>query len=174
SYIIHVNDGCWVVDCGDYPALKPHINLPVKGVLLTHGHFDHICGLNELLTEYPFTKVYTNLIGFEMLLDARKNLSYYHDSDFKLLNFSLIQTVNDRDRIYLGDDFFAEAVFTPGHNPSCITWIVDDYIFTGDSFIPGTKIITKLPGGNKKDAEESLHTIIKFSKGMKICPGHYI
>lgn len=174
SYIIRINEECWLVDCGDYSALIGHLTTPVKGILLTHGHFDHIRGLNELLIDHPLAKVYTNRVGREMLMDARKNLSHYHDSDFTIGNPSLIEIVNDRDMVYLGDKRFAQAVYTPGHNPSCITWIIDDSLFTGDSFIPGIKTVTKLPGGNKQDNIQSLDIIKNFSIGRKIHPGHKI
>ena len=174
SYIIQIEDGCWIVDCGDYPALIPHIKSPVKGVLLTHGHFDHIRGINELLFDFPRPKVFTNETGREMLKDSRKNLSYYQALDFSIENSSSIEIVEDRKNVYLEDNTFAQPIYTPGHHQSCITWIIDNSIFTGDSFIPGTSTVTKLPGGNIVDNIRSLDMIYKLSVGRKIYPGHKI
>ena len=50
------------------------------GVILTHAHFDHIYGLPELLKQYPNCKIYTNESGRETLANAKKNMSFYHES----------------------------------------------------------------------------------------------
>lgn len=144
----------------------------VEAVLLTHAHFDHIYGLDKVLELNPNAKVYTNDVGRDMLLNAQKNLSRYHESDFVFDHPSQIVIVNDGDEIQLEDSHVAKAVFTSGHNPSCITWIIDDAIFTGDSFIPGVKTVTNLPKGNKAQAIESEQLILKLSEGKIIYPGH--
>lgn len=174
SYIIQDEIKCWIVDCGDYPALKTHLKVPIEAILLTHGHFDHIKGLNELLDHYPTVRIYTNEFGKEMLINPKKNLSHYHESDFSLKIPSCINLIRDRQEVKLGNNISAIPVFTPGHNPSCITWIIDNAIFTGDSYIPECKIVTNLPDGNKKDAYESIRLIKELSLGRVIYPGHNI
>lgn len=146
----------------------------VDSVLLTHAHFDHIYGLNELFRISPDAKVYTNEVGKDMLLNARKNLSFYHETPFVFERPESIITVNDHDEINLGNGLKAQAIFTPGHNPSCITWIVGNAIFTGDSYIPGIKTVTNLPGGNKFQALKSEELIKHLATGRTIYPGHAI
>lgn len=146
----------------------------VNHVLLTHAHFDHIYGLNELLKLSPQALVYTNKIGYDMLLDAKKNMSYYHDTPFIFNNPEQICIVNHLDKIFIGNQIFAEAHYTPGHNPSCITWVIDDMTFTGDSLIPDAKTITNLPGGNRKEAVVSEEYIKKLVVNKLIYPGHKI
>lgn len=146
----------------------------VSAVLLTHAHFDHIYGLNRLLEINPKATVYTNEHGRKMLLDDKLNMSRYHEIPFVFNYPERIATVKDGDEIRLEDDLMAKAIFTPGHNPSCITWIIDDNLFTGDSYIPDVKTVTNLPGGNKKYAQESETLIIKLAKGRTIYPGHKV
>lgn len=146
----------------------------IKYVLLTHAHFDHIYGLNELSLVSPQISVFTNQYGKDMLLDAKKNLSLYHEKDFIYEHPENIIVVENEDDIFLGNDMTAKAIFTPGHNPSCITWVVDDMIFTGDSYIPGIKTVTNLPGGDKKAAVESEKLILQLAQGRIIYPGHKI
>ena len=165
SYII---DHIIFVDPGDKWEFEG-----VKTVLLTHGHFDHIYGLNELLKVSPQAIVYTNQAGKEMLLDARKNMSFYQGEPFVFELPECIRIVEDGEEIDLGDGVMAKAVFTPGHNPSCITWIIEDAIFTGDAFIPGIKTITNLPGGDKAAAKLSEELIKKLAEGKNIYPGHH-
>ena len=144
----------------------------VSAVLLTHAHFDHIYGLNRVIELNPAVKVYTNETGRDILMNARKNLSFYHETPFVISNPSQIVIIEEGVEISIGKVVTAKAFFTPGHNPSCITWLINDSLFTGDSFIPGIKTVTNLPGGNKYQAEESLALIKKLSIGKAIYPGH--
>lgn len=146
----------------------------VNAVLLTHAHFDHIYGLNRVIELNPNARIYTNESGREMLLNARKNLSFYHETPFSVSNQAHIVTVNDSEDIEIEEKFKVRAVFTPGHNPSCITWIIDNLILTGDSFIPGYKVITKLPEGDKLQSLVSMKIIEELAKGRIIYPGHKV
>lgn len=167
SYIINHHI---IIDPGD---IKPYYN-KIDTVLLTHAHFDHIYGLNDLFSLAPQAKVYTNIAGKEMLLDAKKNLSFYHEKPFVFDHKESIVTIEDKEKIILGDDLAVTAIFTPGHNPSCITWIVGDALFTGDAYIPGIKTVTNLPEGNKLQAQQSIEIIKDLSKGRCVYPGHKI
>ena len=60
------------------------------------------------------------------------------------------------DEVMLFENTTLKAIATPGHNPSCLCFEVGEYLFTGDSYIPGTKVVTNLPGGNKELAKESI------------------
>lgn len=146
----------------------------VSIVFLTHAHFDHIYGLNRVIELNPNVRIYTNESGREMLLNSRKNLSLYHESLFVISATSHIVTVEDDEEIEIGDGLTAKAIFTPGHNPSCITWLIGDSLFTGDSYIPRLKTVTNLPGGNKKYAEQSIELIKTLAVGRIIYPGHKV
>lgn len=146
----------------------------ISKVLLTHAHFDHIYGLNDVLKISPYVNVFTNEFGKAMLLNARKNLSFYHETPFVFEYPECIVVVEDGDVIDLGSGQIAKAVFTSGHNPSCITWIIGDAIFTGDSYIPGIKTVTNLPGGNKIKTIESENLIKHLAIGKTIYPGHCV
>lgn len=166
-------DDCWLVDIGDYErAVKA---LPkgktVKGLLLTHSHFDHIYGINELCKTYPQCVVYASKYDSEALMDDRKNLSRYHEHPIVFEGKRLV-VVGEGDEIPLMGEHKIKVVATPGHEPGCLTFYSDDYIFTGDSYIPGVKVVTKLPGGNRTLATKSVEKILRLAKGKKICPGH--
>ena len=166
----------WLVDAGDIQSIIAGIpsNSLVCGVFLTHAHFDHIYGLNDLLKQFPDALVYTNECGKEGLLNARKNMSFYHETPFVFEYPENIRIVNDGDEIELSEGLKAQVVSTPGHHPSCLSYIIDDAIFTGDSYIPGTKVVTNLPRGDKRQAQESLEKIMQLSKTLTVYPGHYI
>ncbi len=176
TYVIDDSSGnTIIIDCGDIEPLLPLLNSKMYlVVLLTHAHFDHIYGLNELLKHFPDTLVYTNVCGKETLLDARKNMSLYHETPFVFEYPDNIRVVNDGDEIELSDGLKAKVMETPGHHPSCLTYIIGDAIFTGDSYIPGTKVVTNLPKGNKKQAQESFDKIMQLAEERTVYPGHYI
>lgn len=176
TYVIDNGESvCWLIDCGDNEPLLPLLKgKRLKGVLLTHSHFDHIYGLNELLKRFPETLIYTNESGKEALLDERKNMSLYHETPFVFEFPENIRIVKDGDEIEISGGIKAKVMATPGHHPSCLTYIIGDAIFTGDSYIPGTKVVTNLPKGDKRLAQESLDKIIQLAKECKIYPGHDI
>ena len=78
----------------------------------------------------------------------------------------------DSDNIEIYPGIFLTAYETPGHCPSCLTYVLNNWVFTGDSFIFRVKVVTKLPKGDRFLAKESLEKIMSFSQGKMICPGH--
>ena len=173
------HSGAWLVDCGDVEPLLPLIGDTLLGVLLTHEHFDHIYGLNELLRHFPNVPIYTNERGREGLLSDRLNFSKYHDGSFVFEHPQNVRLVSDGQRIDLFDGVTARAWFTPGHSPACITWHVpltqdSGALFTGDSYIPGIKTVTTVPRADKELAASNTLAIIRFASSAHadIYPGH--
>jgi len=169
----------WLVDCGDVAPLVDLLtsmgggSFKIKGVLLTHAHYDHIYGLPKLTELFPDVRVYTNEYGKVMLADERKNMSRYHEDPINYESDNIL-VCEDGDKVELFEDVTAVAYFTPGHNPSCITYEVGAYLFTGDSYIPGVKVVTNLPGGDKTLATLSLEKILRLAKGTILYPGHVV
>lgn len=163
----------WLVDVGDFDKVVDILpeNANLKGVFLTHSHFDHIYGLNEMCKYFPDSIVYTSEYGKEAICSEKKNFSFYHESPMAYKGENVI-ILKDNDKVQLWNDIFMDVVATPGHCPSCLTYITGRYIFTGDSYIPDVPLVTKLPKGNKKLGAESLVKILKLANGKNICAGH--
>ena len=162
----------WLVDCGDIEKVWERIGpRPVAGLLLTHAHFDHIYGIPALLERFPACRVVTNEAGKVALGNAKANLSRYQDAWIEVAPEGLL-VVREGDSVALFDGVEAAVYETPGHHPSCLTFAADEYLFTGDAYIPGEKVITNLPGGNKLLAAESVERILALSQNKTICPGH--
>ncbi len=174
SYVLSSNHCSWLVDCGDVDRILPLVDGPLCGVLLTHAHFDHIYGLNRLHAVLPDVPVYTNQQGSDGLLNDKINLSRYHENPFVMDNPGMIRVIEDGETIRVFDNVSVRAVFTPGHCPSCVTWVTDDAVFTGDSFIPGVKTVTILPHADKALASQSEQLIQELLDHRTIYPGHEI
>lgn len=164
----------WLVDVGDLDPLLPMIgNRTLKGVLLSHIHYDHIYGLPELLRRFPDMMVFTNDFGRFALADDRVNMSKYHEDPINLISDRIAVCV-DGARISLTEGLEAVVHHTPGHNPSCLTYEIGDYLFTGDSYIPGVAVVTTLPNADKSVAAESVLRIQALAKNKTVFPGHEI
>lgn len=172
SYILTHAGRSWLVDCGDVDQIVPLIEGTLCGILLTHGHFDHIYGLNQLLNLYPDVPVYTNDSGLEALFNDKLNFSKFYGNTLQLQPVNNIRILHDGDEFELFDGVNVKAVFTPGHSPCCVTWMLDDMIFTGDSYIPGVKTVTNLPHCDKKQAACSEAIIKQLSEHRTVYPGH--
>lgn len=165
---------CWLVDCGDIEKVVEQ-GFKVKGVLLTHCHFDHIYGINKLVDFYPNVEIYTNEEGMKGLINPRINFSKYHDEveDFACLFPENIKLITREGGLTLYKDFKVEVLLTPGHDSSCISYIIGNKLFTGDAYIPGIKPVTIFPRSNKEQAAESLLQLQQYERnGYMICPGH--
>ena len=165
---------CWAVDCGDViPFLKliREQKKALKGIFITHTHFDHIYGLNEVMEEFPDCIVYTSAHGKEGLYSDKLNFSRYHGTSF-LFQYKNIQILKEGDEIDLFPAVKMEVWETPGHDWSCLTYKMGDLLFTGDSYIPGLKVVASFPRSDKRQAGESVTRILRASECCYIYPGH--
>ena len=58
TYLIHSDNSqdLYIVDCGDVQPIINYVHkyeLTLRGIFLTHTHFDHIYGLNEVVSAFP-------------------------------------------------------------------------------------------------------------------------
>lgn len=168
-----------IVDCGDAMPIIDFIRqngLHLECILLTHSHFDHIYGLNEVLEQYPETTVYTSSKGKLGLCDTRLNLSQYsvEHKPFRLLYKDNVSVLQEGDCIsFAGEQI--RVISTPGHDWSCLSYIVDGMVFTGDSYISGINVVVSWPKSNKTEARTSLQRLKELEQsGLMICPGHAV
>lgn len=179
TYILS-KEGCnkaWLMDIGDVEPVFEYLktkHLVVEGVFLTHAHFDHIYGLVALVNQYPNCTVYVTEYTKQALASDKLNMSRYHGNR---INYDKenISVVHEGESMTLFENE-PQMVFyeTPGHNPGCLTMVLGDNIFTGDAYIPGVEVNTKLPFADKGLAEQSKDIILKLAKGKKVFSGHKI
>lgn len=175
SFLLEIagTKNAWLFDIGDSESLLSTISsYEIKGLFLTHSHFDHIFNIKRLQDEHPECVIFGSQKCIEWLNDDRRNLSFYYENP---LNFkpSKYTIVLDGDIIELADRITVRAYHTPGHTEDCMTYNWGNFLITGDSYIPNVPPVTKLKGGNKEQYEQSLNLIKSLiNKDTILLPGH--
>ena len=178
TYVIFSTDSenIWVVDPGDFTQVELWMNqngkVGIAGVLITHAHFDHIYGANELYEKFPSTTFYVcNQIGIDILYDAKKNGSKYTEAPFVMNNRAKVNTITPE--MNLWDNCIIHNYFTPGHSEDSMCILLGDILFTGDTLIKDIRTVTKLKGGSVDKLQESINWIETLKgKGIVIYGGH--
>ena len=176
TYIISesTSNWVWLIDVGDIEGVFNSLsnNSIIKGVFITHPHYDHIYGINKLIESFPDCIVFTSEEGKRGLSSSKLNLSFYHEEPI-VYDGSNIIILSESDKIELYQNTYLETLETPGHNVGCLTFKIENYIFTGDSYIPNVEVVTKLKGGDREASKKSLQKIMANISGKTIiCPGH--
>lgn len=169
------SDSVFVIDPGDSIPIIQWItenNKILRCILITHAHFDHIYGINALSEKYPNVEVYASKYAKEGMLSSKINRSYYTDNPF-VVKCNNINIIAEADIIQLTESHYTNVIYTPGHNHDCLSFVIENNIFTGDAFIPGIKVHTKSKNSDKNLAEASIKRIIEqFRDDTMIWPGH--
>lgn len=179
TYILYKegDHNAWLVDMGDIEPvvdfLQEHI-LNIKGVFLTHGHFDHIYGLNALVEAFPHCKVYVTEYTKQAIASDKLNMSRYNETPFTYTGDNVV-VVKEGETLSLFEHEPPMAFYeTPGHNPGCLTMTIGDLIFTGDAYIPGVGANTTVPHSDKVLAKQSMDKILKLAEGRTVLAGHRV
>ncbi len=165
---------CYLIDIGNSEGILEALeqNQKISAIFLTHAHYDHICGINEILQKFPDCLVYCSGYTADALADSKLNLSFYHKTPVSFQGEN-VKVINAHDVINLFANVKLEVLETPGHNAGSLSFIIDNALFTGDSLIPEFSIVTKLKSGNKLQAVESILRIKSHSTiTTTIFPGH--
>lgn len=159
--------------------------LQIEMAILTHEHYDHICGLNELREEYIFEVLASSKCSQgiqDIISNKSRNFGVYlhflgkNYTEFKNTKYVCSKadiTFNDKYSFVWNSHEF-NLFETPGHSEGSICIMIDNkYLFTGDSLIYKSDTITRTRGGSDKDFEEiTLPFFKKLDKNIKVFPGH--
>ena len=138
----------------------------VKAILLTHGHFDHCMGLEEVY-KAPHAPVYMSHKDLNLDLgSASFGLDWELDPPEDDTHF-----VSEGDEIECGDMTFT-VLETPGHTPGGLSFIIEDCLFTGDTLFRGSCGRYDFPGSSALELGHSLEKLRDLEGDYEVFPGH--
>lgn len=144
--------------------------LTLKAILLTHGHFDHITGMKDLLKRFP-VKVYAGREEEELL-----NTPSWNYSGTTGLNIMAKADVwlEDLENLAFGD-LECKVIATPGHTKGCVCYYFEkeSVLFSGDTLFFESIGRTDLPTGDSRMILQSLNSkLMLISDDVCVYPGH--
>lgn len=159
--------------------LIDHINkigVTIKAILITHGHYDHIDGLEEICSYFPKANVYINADEIDVLTTPKLNLSQFReDESNKILKFRPKHLIE----LYDGEEFEEcgfkiRMIATPFHTKGSACYLIasEQMLFSGDTLFYTTIGRTDLPTGSSRTVESSLKKLIDLKEDYRVYPGH--
>ncbi|WP_244878878.1 MBL fold metallo-hydrolase [Paenibacillus lautus] len=146
-------DPSWELDT--ILAKLKDLNADVRGIMLTHSHYDHI-NLTSVLTEIYECDVFMSSVEIE-------------EYGFNCPN---LIGLSDEETIQFGETIVT-CMLTPGHTSGSMCFLLDDCMFTGDTlFIEGCGGCN-FKGGSAEAMFDSIQKIKSFAAPeMRVFPGH--
>jgi len=185
-YILRSSDkatDCLLIDTGldsrELLAFLERNKLTPKALIITHGHIDHIAGVEMLRAKYPDIIVYIHKLDAETLTDPTSNLSFMLDSADSQADRSFSTEKAD----YLADEpevieaagIKLKVLHTPGHTPGgmCLYAEKENAVFVGDTLFADSVGRTDFPGGNMRQLIEGIKTkLLTLPDDTVVYPGH--
>ena len=172
--LIDDNKQCVVIDPAKaYDGLVNYIKkneLTLKGILLTHGHVDHIRGVDVLVDAFN-VPVYIGFYDLDKLTDTYSNCSEFLGE--KVIVKAKAETVADKDVLKLISEDI-NVIYTPFHTAGGVCFYLKDsnVLFTGDFIIPHGIGRCDLPTAKPHELGNSMKKIVSLPKSVKIYGGH--
>ena len=139
----------------------------IAAILLTHGHFDHIGAVADLLEQD--TQLVIHRDDAAILGDPQTNVSWMIGRAITCPSANLL--VEEGDPVEAAGMAF-RVLHTPGHTPGSVCYHIGEHLFTGDTLFDGGYGRTDLPGGSAAELASSLHRLYPLAHCNTIYPGH--
>ena len=172
-----INDSkeCIVIDFGKEDEqvvnyIKEN-NLKLEAVLLTHGHFDHIKGVDYLLNNFS-VPVYIHELDKEFLTDVRLNGSNRFSRKDVVVNAKPILLKDGQVLKLIGSDI--KVIHTPFHTRGSVCFYIEkeNILFSGDTLFLSSIGRTDFPTAQPELVPSSLAKLMSLKDDTKVYTGH--
>jgi hydroxyacylglutathione hydrolase len=139
-------------------------------ILNTHAHYDHVGAVAELMDLYqaPFY-----LHGADLKLLKRANLyRMLFESHEPIWIPTMTHDLSSFPATFQVGPFSIQWLATPGHTDGSICFLLDGFLFSGDTLMRGTLGRTDLPGGDGNRIRASVRTLMALPPETIVCGGH--
>ena len=133
-------------------GLIQELELNLKFIMETHIHADHITSACPLKKTFPLAKI---VIGIE-------NIDAEACADI-MVGEGHILPIGEHEIV---------AIETPGHTPGCMSYLVDNKVFTGDSLLIRSTGRCDFQGGTASTLYHSIHKLFTLPDSTLVYPGH--
>ena len=134
----------------DYIGILKELDLKLVKVIDTHIHADHITGASKLKQVTNCTTI----MGEHTPADT---------VEIKVKDSEIIDI----------DNLKIRSMYTPGHTSDSYSFLLDNYLFTGDTLLINGTGRTDFQNGSSKDAYNSLfNNLLKLPEETLVYPGH--
>lgn len=151
-------------------ALIDGLRLRIPFVLDTHVHADHLTGLARVRDRYGAQTA----IGARVTTIQAFFADVYGLGDAFEPDGSQFDVLLEDERILDAGPFSIRALYTPGHTPACMSYLIEDALFAGDTlFEPdyGTARCD-FPHGSAGDLYDSIQRLYALPESTRVFPGH--
>ena len=173
SYYVTYNDKGYLIDAPDGIG-KWIRELKTEGysldfILLTHGHFDHVMGLEEVLSIFPDAEVYIAAEDENLVQEGNKEI---------LSSFGIPLSLYSIPSPFVYHDYSSsigpfKVIKTPGHTKGgvCLYMEEENILFSGDTLFEDGEGRTDL-GGDWIELVQSLKNLALLPENTTVFPGH--
>ena len=165
---------CLIIDPGyEADKIEAYVQkkqLHVAGILLTHGHFDHITAADEVRKKFQ-TKIYASGKEKELMADPRMNVSVMMGESVSLKADVWLEDGQELEM--LGETM--RCILTPGHTGGgmCFYFPRACMLFSGDTLFQESVGRTDFPTGSSRELVRSVREkLLVLPEAVRVYPGH--
>ena len=166
----------WVIDCGFEPeeltGYLTNNDWDLEKILLSHGHLDHVAGLDKLKAAYPEAKIYAHALEKDFGSNPDINLAAPMGLQISAPPTDII--------LYGGEEIdsgelHCTVIHTPGHSPGGLGFYFNKqgFLFCGDTLFQNSIGRYDFPNSNGSLLFKSIkEKLLILPEETVICPGH--
>jgi len=160
---------------GDAEEVIEYLNrnrLTLKAVLLTHGHLDHIAGIEKLA---PLVKDEIYISQEDAVILKRPPVEVQRALGMKCEGVENFKTVSDGDVLSIAQ-LEVKVMATPGHTPGSVCYLISggdkSLLASGDTLFAQSVGRTDLAGGDWDELVRSIKKLAVLPDNLRVLPGH--